>query len=128
VPRTALVALCCSFLLAIMQTQAVKAADTAVAQPLADKAPAPPLTCTFERVTEGETGPYILKLKNTSGGAIKVSVQVLSSVTFHANSRVRNFPAHVIDPGQVWTITELAASDKVTVSAEGFAPLDLVVP
>jgi|CZKI01.1.fsa_nt_gi hypothetical protein len=126
--RNALVVLGCSFILAVAQVQAVKAANTAVLQPLEDKAPALPVTCTFEKVTEGENGPYILKLKNVSNNAIAVSVQVLSSVTFHANSRIRNFPDHVIDPGQVWTITELAASDKVTVSAKGLAPTELAVP
>jgi hypothetical protein len=126
--RNALIVLGCSLILAVAQVQAVKAADTAVLQPLEDKAPALPLTYAFEKVTEGENGPYILKLKNASNDAIKVSAQVLSSVTFHANSRIRNFPDHVIDPGQVWTITELAASDKVTVSAKGFAPLELTVP
>jgi len=97
-------------------------------QRLEDKAPSLPLTYSFEKVTDPDTGPYVLNLKNVSGDAIKVSAQVLSSVTFHANSKVRNLPEHAIDPGQVWTITELAATDKVTITAKGFAPLELTVP
>jgi hypothetical protein len=79
-------------------------------------------------VTEGESGPYLLHLKNISSDSITVDVHVTSSVTFHANSRVRNVSGHAIAAGEVWTITELAAADKVAVSAKGYAPLELTVP
>jgi hypothetical protein len=107
---------------------AALAADTTVPKPVADKLPSPPLSPTFEKVTSGENGPYVLNLKNLSKDPVTASAQVLPSVVFHATSKVRNIPEHVIDPGQVWTITELAATDKVIISAKGFAPLELTVP
>ena len=112
--------------LAIALAPAATAADSAAPSRLADKAPNLPVTYTFEKV-EGETGPYVLHLKNTSDAALTVDAQVTSSVTFHANSKTRSVTGH-IEPGQVFTVTELAASDKVVVSSSGFAPLELTVP
>jgi len=126
--NAALLALGCAFCLSVAPIAAAEAADAAVLQRLEDKAPSLPLTYSFEKVADAESGPYVLKLKNVSSDPIKATAQVTPSVTFHANSKVRNVPEHVIDPGQVWTITELAATDKVTVSAKGFAPLELTVP
>jgi len=126
--QTALIILGCAFSLAIVNVPAAKAAGATALQRLEDKAPSLPLTYSFEKVTDPDNGPYVLKLKNVSGDEIKVSAQVLSSVTFHANSKVRNLPEHAIGPGQVWTIAELAATDKVTITAKGFAPLELTVP
>ena len=124
----ALVALGCALILTVAQVPAVLAAEAAVTQPVADKAPSLPLAPTFEKVTSGENGPYVLNLKNISKDTVTVSAQVLASVTFHATAKTRNLPEHAIDPGQVWTITELAATDKVIISAKGFAPLELTVP
>jgi hypothetical protein len=126
--RKALIALGCALILTVAQVPAVQAADTAAMKPVADKALSLPLAPTFEKVTTGENGPYELNLKNVSKDAITASAQVMPSVAFHANAKVRNIPDHVIDPGQVWTITELAATDKVVISAKGFAPLELTVP
>ncbi len=125
---SALMALSCALCLAIVQIPAVKAADAVALRPVEDKAPSLPLSYSFEKVTDGENGPYLLKLKNTSNDAVRASAQILSSVASHENSKVRNIPEHAIDPGQVWTIDELAATDKVTISATGFAPLELTVP
>jgi hypothetical protein len=125
---TALIAWGFMFSLAFVQIPAARAAGATAVRPLDDKAPSLPLTYSFEKVAEGENGPYVLKLKNTSDATITVSAQILPSVTFHANSKVRNLPEHAIDPGQVWTITELGAADKVTISAKGYAPLELTVP
>lgn len=126
--RTALIALGCACSLAIVQIPALKAADTAASQPPADKAPSLPLTATFEKVTGAERGPFVLKLKNVSEDALKVSAKILLSVAYHMESKARNLPEHVIDPGQVWTIPDLAAADKVTITAKGFSPLELIVP
>jgi hypothetical protein len=123
--RSALVALSCAFAFAFAQAPAARA-DTATLRPMDDKAPSLPLTATFEKA-DADTGPYVLNLKNTSDGALKVTAKVLLSVYFHADSKSRNLPEHAIDPGQVWTITGLAANDKVTVSASGYAPLELTV-
>jgi hypothetical protein len=94
---------------------------------LDDKAPALPLSASFAKA-DGEAGPYILSLKNTSDSAVKVSAKILLSVYFHADSKAKNIPVHTIDAGQVWTIPGLAANDKVTISGDGFAPLELTVP
>jgi hypothetical protein len=125
---TALIALACAFGLAVVQVPAMKAADTTALRPMDDKAPSLPLSYTFEKVTDGDNGPYLLKLTNTSNDTIKASAQVLLSVASHANTKVRDIPEHAIDPGQVWTIDQLAATDKVTITAKDFAPLELTVP
>lgn len=126
--RTGLIGLVCSLGFFVAHVPTARAADSTAPSRLEDKAPSLPLTYTFEKMTEGESGPYVLHLKNISSDAITVDVHVISSVAFHANSRVRNLPGHAIAAGEVWTITELAAADKVTISAKGFATLELTVP
>jgi hypothetical protein len=125
--RSALIALGCAFSLALIPTAAVKAADTVALQPLATVAPSLPLTATFEKVTGAEKGPFVLKLKNDSKNTIKASAKILLAVAFHSESKARNLPEHAIDAGQVWTIPDLVAQDKVTITANGFAPLELTV-
>ena len=126
--KAALISLGCAFGFALALTPALRAAENATLQTRADATPAKalPLTSTFEK--SSETGPYILKLKNTSMDVVKVSAKVSQSVALHANAKDRNISDHSIDPGQVWTISELAATDKVTISADGYAPLELTVP
>jgi len=124
--RSALVALSFAFTFAFAQAPAARAVDAANLMPMDDKAPSLPLTASFEKA-DADTGPYVLNLKNTSDGALKVTAKVLLSVYFHADSKSRNLPEHTIDAGQVWTIPGLAANDKVIVSATGYAPLELTV-
>jgi hypothetical protein len=124
--KTALLALGCVFGFLLVPAPA-KAADTATLLPLADKSPALPLTATFSKVADAEKGPYVLKLKNDSKETIKVTAKILLSVVFHAESKAKNLPEHAIEAGQVWTIADLAAEDKVILTAAGFAPLELVV-
>lgn len=126
--RNTLMALACAFNFAVVQAPAAKAAQAAALQPLDDKAPALPLAVSFKKVPDAEDGPYVLSLENTSKDALKVSAKVYPSVTYHANTKVRNLPEHVIDPGQAWSIPGLAPTDKVTVTADGFAPLEITVP
>lgn len=126
--RTAVLALGCALSLAFVQVPAAKAADTPVLRPLADKALSLPLTATFEKVTGGESGPYVLKLKNESKDTLKVTTKILLAVAFHADNKARNLPEHSIDAGQVWSIPDLAAGDKVIITAAGFAPLEITVP
>ena len=128
VRRSAWVAAGCALILVVAQVTAVRAADTVAPKPVEDKAPSLPLAPAFEKVTSGEDGPYVLNLKNISKDTVTVTAQVMPSVTFHATAKVRNLPEHAIEPGQVWTINELAATDKVVISAKGFAPLELTVP
>ena len=125
--RTALIALGCVFSLALVAMPAAKAADTVALQPLADKAPSLPLTASFEKVTGGEKGPFVLKLKNDSKDTLKASAKILLAVAFHADSKARNLPEHAIAPGQAWSIADLVAGDKIVITAAGFAPLELTV-
>jgi hypothetical protein len=95
---------------------------------LDDALPAAPLAVTFDKVTDGEGGPYVLKLKNTSSDSITVSAKIFPSVTIHTDTKERNLPERALAAGDVWSIPGLAATDKVTVNAKGFAPLEIVVP
>jgi hypothetical protein len=115
-------ALACAIGLTLASVPAMIAADTSAKQPLADKAPALPLTATFEKVasTEGT-------LKNDSKDTLKLSGKVLLSVVHHAMDKARVLPDQVLEGGQVWTIKDLSAQDKVLVTAAGFAPLEVVV-
>ncbi len=127
--KTALIALGCALAFAIVPTPALKATESSALQPLAaEKGKSLPVTTSFEKVKGGESGPYVLKLKNVSKDALKVSAKVLLSVAFHADSKARKVPEHVIEAGQVWSIPDLAAADKVIITAAGFDPLEVVVP
>jgi hypothetical protein len=127
--RTMLLAFGCALGLVIMPVAALNAAESASLQPLAaDKAPALPLSSAFAKGTGTENGPYVLTLTNTSKETLAVTVKVLLSVAFHADNKARNLPEHAIEAGQTWTVPDLAAADKVIVTAKGYAPLELTVP
>lgn len=127
--RSALIALGCSLILSLSALPVARAAEARTIQPMADKAPSLPLTATFAKAAGAGAGPqYVLNLKNTSKNAVTVSAKITLSVVYHSSAKTRELPAHVIDPGQVWTIPELASLDKVSITAEGFAPLELTVP
>jgi len=123
-------ALCvgCALGLALLSAPALRAAGAPALPSLDDKAPALPLAATFTKVEGAEAGPYVLKLQNTSKDSLKVAARVLTSLPSHADRKTRDIPEHVIEAGQTWTISDLAASDKVTVTSPGFAPLELTVP
>jgi hypothetical protein len=127
ISRTALAAVGVALALSLLPNPAARAANFPAMNALDDKAPALPLTASFAKA-DGEDGPYVLSLKNTSDSAVKVSAKILLSVYFHADSKAKNIPVHTIDAGQVWTIPGLAANDKVTISGDGFASLELTVP
>jgi hypothetical protein len=114
--------------LALVSAPALRAADSTPLQPRSDQAAPLPLTAAFEKVTGGETGPYVLKLTNTSKAAVSVSAKILLSVAFHADNKARTLPEHAIGAGETWTIPDLAAGDKVILTAKDFAPMELVVP
>ena len=101
-------------------------ADTLPTQSRAATPAALPVAGTFTK-TEGEKGPYVLALKNTSATALKVHVVVAESVKSHAKPGERKSD-YTIDAGKSVSVETLAAHDKVTVSADGFAPLELTVP
>lgn len=86
-----------------------------------------PLKASFEKVENAEAGPFVLTLKNEAKEAIKASAKVLLAVAYHADSKARNVPEQTIEPGKTMTIRDLAAEDKVIVTAKGYAPLEVVV-
>jgi hypothetical protein len=101
-------------------------------QPLADSAKkvAPlPLSTSFEKGTPGENGgPYALKLKNTSDSALTVSATIIWSVASHNRAKTINLPPHEIAAGESWAIDDLAAEDRVILSADNFEKLEVKVP
>jgi hypothetical protein len=125
---TALLSLGFAFTLAFVHVPVARAAGASALTALDDKAPSLPLAATFDKAADPESGPYVLSLKNTSSGTIKVTAKVLLSVYMHGDEKARHVPEHAIDAGQVWTISGLAAKDEVILTADGFAPLQLTVP
>ena len=125
--KTALLILGSAFSLALFSTPALRAADPAT--PPAAAAKKLPLTAMIEKAAHPAENapPFILKLKNDSSASIKVSGKVLLSVHAHNMDKARLVPAHVVEAGQTMTITDLAALDKVIVSADGFAPLEIEI-
>lgn len=99
----------------------------AALRPLDDSLPALPLTGDFEKA-DGDNGPYGLTLKNTSGNPVKASGTVRMNVAPEATTKVRQIAGHVIERAETWTIYGLSSGDRVTIEADGFAPLTLTVP
>jgi hypothetical protein len=97
-------------------------------QAMDDKAPSLPLTASFDKGTDPNAGPYVLNLTNTSKESLVVEANIHLSVAFHASRKDRKIPNHTIEAGQTWTIADLAAGDKVVLTADGFAALELTVP
>jgi hypothetical protein len=122
VGRTLLLALAFAFSVALVQLPLANAAEAR-----ANKIPALPVTATVEKVKSDDKPPFVLKLKNDSKDPLEVVVTILLSVMSHNRDKARHVPAHVIPAGQTWTIDGLAALDKVSVAAKGFAPLELEV-
>lgn len=125
--KSALLAIGCAFCAAFVSVPALKASTPATLQPLADVAPALPLSHSFTKVEGGEKGPYVLKLENKSSAEVTVTTKILLAVAFHAETRAKNLPAHTIEAGKDWSIADLSAGDRITLTAEGFAPLEIVV-
>jgi hypothetical protein len=110
------------------RTASAGTAIPASLQALDDKLPSAPLAVSFDKVTDSEGGPYVLKLKNTSGDSVTASAKIFPSVTIHSDTKERDLPERAIASGESWSISGLAATDKVTVVAKGFAPLEITVP
>lgn len=126
--RATVIALGCAFSLAIVHVPASRAGESGAAlRPLDDSLPALPLTATFEKA-DGDNGPYALTLRNTSGNSIRASGSVLLNVGSNAYRKTRDIPEHVVDRAETWTIYGLSTGDRVTIEADGFAPLALTVP
>lgn len=131
-PRSALArAAFASLVLALALTfsagSALLAADAPAKKIAAEKAAPVPLKATFEKVKDGENGPYILHLKNDSKTPIKATAKILLSVFFHADAKAKHLPEETVAAGKTWTLSGLAANDKVIITADGFSPLELTV-
>ena len=110
--------------LALLPLQSLNAAEAPAA---VVAAPALPLSHTLAKVTGGEKGPFVLTLKNDSKAAVTVHAKILLAVAFHAESKAKNLPAQKIEAGHDWKIADLAAEDKVILTADGFAPQTIVI-
>jgi len=126
--RVTLIIAGCLLGLALAFAPALHAASDDATAKASDKAQALPLTATFAKDKNAEGPPYTLTLKNVSAHAVKVKAKILLAVAFHADNRAKNLPEHAIDAGKDWSIPGLAAQDKVILTAEGYAPLELLVP
>ena len=124
--RSLILALGSAFSLALFVAPAARA-ETPALRPLADSA-AVPVTATFEKVSADGVNGYALNLKNVSSDTLKLTVTITPSVVFHADAKVKTLPEHAVDAGQTWTIKDMAAGDKLSVAADGFAKLELTVP
>jgi hypothetical protein len=122
-PLLAAAALLATFVAA----SAPAARATVLATPV-DTAAALPVIANFSKVTVDGASSYVLKLTNTSSAPLKLTVTVAPSVTFHGSLKTTTLPARVVAAGDSWAVEDLHAQDKVSVAADGFAKLDLVVP
>lgn len=116
--------------LALTLLSAAQATNTATLQPVTtEKAKALPLTTSFTKGEPGENGGhYVLNLKNTSHDALKVKATIVWSVASHNRANTINLPEHEIAAGGDWKISDLAAHDRVILSAEGFEKLEVTTP
>jgi hypothetical protein len=98
------------------------------AQTPAEK-PALPLKVTFERDTSGKNeAPMVVHLANESKQELTVSAHIELSVVVHNRPKTRDVPAQKVPVAGAMTIENLAPEDKITLSAEGYAPMVVVVP
>ena len=126
VRKSALLTLGFALSLVLLPLASLNAAPTEAMKPMTDKAAPLPLSHVISKVA-GEKGPHELKLTNTSKAALKVNVKILLSVYSHASDKAKVLPEQTIEAGKSTTVSQLAALDKVVVTAEGFAPLELEV-
>lgn len=88
-----------------------------------------PLKASFVKDTSGKNeAPMVLNLKNESAEAVTVTTHIDLSVVVHNRPKTRDLPAQTVAAGAVLTIDNLAPEDKVTLSADGYAPLVVTVP
>jgi hypothetical protein len=125
--RSLAVALACSFGIPLLPIQAVGAPAMGTLSPLDDHLQPVPMTSSVDKA-DGDNGPYVLTLKNTSNDSIRASGTVQLSVASHGDKKTRDIAEHVVGRAEVWTIPGLSAGDKVTITAEGYSPLVIPVP
>lgn len=114
---------------ALFLLPAAQAADFVTIQPLADQAKALPVTTA---ITKGEPGPdhggpFTLTVTNASGAELKLKAVIAQSVVSHNRPKTIELPEKLLAAGAAWKIADLAADDKVTLSAAGHAKLEVKV-
>ena len=124
-----LLSLSVALLLPLVPSRAAPASDNPTSKSTSDKAAKLPLDPVFKKETSGESkGLYILTLKNVSEHPVKVGGTIAQSVVSHSRPKTITLEVQTIAPGKTRKIEQLAAQDKLTLTAEGFEPLDLTVP
>lgn len=101
-------------------------ADTAAPAASTNSQASGPLVASFDKATDADKGPYVLTLKNNGDHTLKVTVEIQASAASHNDAKNKT-KKHHIKAGQSWTVPNLAAGDKVNVTADGIAPLALTV-
>lgn len=116
--------------LAFATVSTVSAASHDSLQPLADThAKALPVTTSFEKAPAGQHGgTHALKVKNTGEAPLAITATVRWSIISHGSEKTTELPAHTVAAGEVWTIDDLSAEDKVSLAASGFETLEVKVP
>ena len=103
-----------------ISSNVMRAADMAM--------PALPVSTGVAKGAPGERGgPFVLSVKNDANDTLKVSAKILLAVAFHMGTKNMDLPEHAIAAGETWAINDLAAGDKVTLLAPGYAPLEVTV-
>ena len=110
----------------------ISAFTVTAAIPLAaadEEAPSLPLTASFGMGEPGENGgPHTLTLTNTSEEALTVNATIIWSVVSHNRTKTIELPAQEMAAGGTWVIDDLAAEDRIVLTAEGYAKLELTTP
>ena len=124
--RTALLVLGVALALGTISLTNLRGVDAAM--PGGEKMPALPVSTSIAKGQPGERGgPFVLSVKNDSQDTLKVSGKILLAVAYHMNTKNVDLPEHALAAGETWTISDLAAGDKVTLMAPGSASLEVVV-
>jgi hypothetical protein len=111
----------------LLPAPCARASGAADLIPLDDHLQPVPMTSSVDK-GDGENGPYVLSLKNTSGDSLRATATVQLSVASNGDKKTRDIGENVVGRAEVWTIPGLAAGDKVTIFVQGYSPLEISIP
>lgn len=128
-PRSGLLIVACA-LACVVPSPTISAAATDRAESSAIEQPqALPVSVWFEKaVPEDSETPMILRLKNEARESMSVGATIETSIVVPNRPKSRTVPPQVVPPGGTLSIDKLAPDDRVTLTAEGFDPLLVIVP
>lgn len=114
---------------ALFLSPLARSADQVSAQPLAENAKTLPVTTAIEKGQPGPQygAPYVLTVTNTSKAELKLKAVVAQSVVGHNRPKNLDLPEKALAAGAAWRIDDLAAEDKVTLSAAGYDKLEVKI-